>query len=309
MGNKNFKQFFFKIIISACFSLCVQTGLAQQFHQSIDKKSILIGEQINYNLQFVLPSPDYTIEFNLPDSFPHFDFISKVKSDSTDSKGNYMVMQKIVLTSFDSGQWQLPSLPIRITNNTKSYTLNTDSILINVGYAPADSTGKLRDIKPVMDVFVIDNTWLYIIGAVITAIILFILLYRYFKRRPKKQKPIFQSSISPYDEAIQSLKNLSKFNLQLPAEIKEYHTELAAIFKKYFSRKDQRNLLTKTTSDILLTLNENGAEHVVSKVAESLRCSDAVKFAKYLPSVSESENNLQAIKDSIDILEKNWIKN
>jgi len=33
-------------------------------------------------------------------------------------------------------------------------TLNTDQILINVGYAPADSTGELRDIEP-------DGNYLY----------------------------------------------------------------------------------------------------------------------------------------------------
>jgi len=35
------------------------------------------------------------------------------------------------------------------------------------------------------------------------------------------------------------------------------------------------------------------------KAAASLRCNDAVKFAKYLPPSSESEMCLQAIKEAI----------
>ncbi|MEO7048323.1 MAG: hypothetical protein ABI091_23690, partial [Ferruginibacter sp.] len=265
---------------------------------------ILIGEQIHYDLKFVLPNTNYTIEFNLPDSFPHFDIISKLKSDSTDANGHYLVIQRIVLTSFDSGKWTLPSFPIKITNVSKDYTVNSDSALINVGYAPADSTGQLRDIKPVIDVFVIDNTWMYIIGGIVTAIILFILIYRYIKRRPKKEKPVFNSSISPYDEAMQSLKDLGKYNLQAPAEIKEYHTSLAEILKKYLSRRGKRNLMNRTTGDILLALKENDADSVISTVAEALRTGDAVKFAKYIPAVAESNKSMDDIKTGIEMLAK-----
>lgn len=292
----------------AGFASIFQPGFGQSIKTSIDRKDILIGEQIKYNLTFTLPSSEYTIEFNLPDSFPHFDIISKVKSDSVDSKGNYLVFQKIVFTSFDSGKWSVASFPIKIKNATTSYTLNTDSVLINVGYAPADSTGELRDIKPVMEVFVIDNTLLYaIIGAVI-GIILLLLIYRYFKRRKKKEKPIFQSALSPYDEAIKALNDLKKYNLYNAPEVKEYHSALAEIFKKYYSRKSQRNLLNKTTGDILVNLKENQGDIVISSVAEALRTTDAVKFAKYLPPVQESEKSVEQVKNSIELLEKNQLQ-
>jgi hypothetical protein len=304
MASRKTRSLFICIAMFACSSLCVLKSFSQSLQTSIDKKTILIGEQINYDLKFVLPNTNYTIEFNLPDSFPHFDIISKLKSDSTDAKGHYLVMQRIVLTSFDSGTWTLPSFPIKITNVAKDYTVNSDSVLINVGYAPSDSTGQLRDIKPVIDVFVIDNTWMYIIAGIVTAIILFILIYRYIKRRPKKEKPVFNSSISPYDEAMQSLKNLSKYNLQAPAEIKEYHTALSEILKRYLSRRGKRNLMNRTTGDILLALKENAADSVVSAVAEALRAGDAVKFAKYIPAVAESNKSLDDIKTGIEMLAK-----
>ena len=304
MASRKTRSLFLCIAMFVCSSLCVLKSFSQSLQTSIDKKTILIGEQIHYDLKFVLPNTNYTIEFNLPDSFPHFDIISKLKSDSTDANGHYLVIQRIVLTSFDSGKWTLPSFPIKITNVSKDYTVNSDSALINVGYAPADSTGQLRDIKPVIDVFVIDNTWMYIIAGIVTAIILFILIYRYIKRRPKKEKPVFNSSISPYDEAMQSLKELSKYNLQAPAEIKEYHTALAEILKKYLSRRGKRNLMNRTTGDILLALKENDADSVISLVAEALRTGDAVKFAKYIPAVAESNKSMDDIKTGIEMLAK-----
>ena len=305
MASRKIRRSFLRIAMLTCFSMYIQYSSAQSIQTSIDRKNILIGEQINYNLVFTLPSQDYTIEFNLPDSFPHFDIISKIKSDSIDKKGNYLVLQKLVLTSFDSGKWPIISFPISISSNaTAKYTLKTDSIMIDVGYAPADSTGQLRDIKPVMDVFVIDNTWIYIIIASVIAIILLLLIYRYFKGRKKKEKPLFQSSLSAYEEAMQALNNLKKYNLLIAAEVKEYHTALADIFKKYYSRKDQRNLMNKTTGEILVKLKENQLDAIIPATAEALRCSDAVKFAKYLPPERESEKSREEIKAAIDMLEK-----
>jgi len=41
----------------------------------------------------------------------------------------------------------------------------------------------------------------------------------------------------------------------------------------------------------------------VSNLATALRCTDAVKFAKYLPGVAESEDCLKKIKSAIDLIE------
>lgn len=91
---------------------------------------------------------------------------------------------KILLTSFDSGQWSIPSFPISIRkiNTASSYTLNTDPILINVGYSPEDSTGELRDIKPIIAVKLMDNSWWYIAAAVLIGLLLAWFVYRYLKK-------------------------------------------------------------------------------------------------------------------------------
>jgi hypothetical protein len=41
----------------------------------------------------------------------------------------------------------------------------------------------------------------------------------------------------------------------------------------------------------------------ISKLATALRCTDAVKFAKYLPLSNESEDCLQKIKETIHVIE------
>ena len=166
--------------------LCIPSANSQAVKTYIDRNNILIGEPIRVDITVGLSSSVYNVDFGIPDSIAHFEFIQKEKRDTTEN-GVYTLKQSLVFTSFDSGQWLLPSFPITISNeNKQQQSFLSDSVIIKVGYSPADSTNALRDIKPVMDVFVIDRTWLYYLAAAITALILFIIIYRYFKNRKKK---------------------------------------------------------------------------------------------------------------------------
>jgi len=281
-------------------------GYAQSVSTTIDKRAILIGEHIYYELKFTLPNQQYRIDLNVPDSIPHFDIINKRKVDTVDEKGNYIVLQKILFTSFDSGKWNFPAFAVKLRTATSPavYTLNTDPISIDIGYSPADSSGQLRDIKPIMDVSIIDDSWIYIAAGILLALILAYILYRYLKKR-KKEKPLFDSSLSPFDEAMQSLKKLQSYSLNNPGEIKEYHSQLPDIFRKYLSRREQKNFMNMTTGEILVSLKEQGAgSDLVSTIAEAMRTSDAVKFAKYQPSGSENERSLEQVKASIEHINK-----
>ena len=299
-----FHQFFFLFFLLFCLSI---TAFAQSVKTSINTQNILIGEQLQYSLQFTLPSNGYSVQFNVPDSFPHFEIMDKGKFDSVDAANNYLVIQRLKLTSWDSGKWAIPSFAVKIKklSSGDEYTLNTDQIMIDVGYAPADSSGELRDIKPVMDVFYVDRSWMYIAAAVLLALVLLFFIYRYFKNRPKKQKPLFDEKLSPHEEAMKQLALLKGSSCDTAQEAKIYYTSLSDIFKKYFSRKRQQNLMNKTTGEILLGLkNENLPDPLFSNVAESLRIADAVKFARYIPPSYEVDKSWDFISNAIITIEK-----
>ena len=288
------------IVFIALFSFTFAGGQALKTY--IDKNRILIGEHIRYEVKLNLASSSYKVDFGIPDSIPHFDIIEQNKYDTVDEHGVYTLRQTILFTSFDSGVWKLPAFPVTISYPNKAPVRGlTDSVLIQVGYSPADSTNELRDIKPVMDVFVVDRTWIYIAVGILLLIILAVLLYRYFKNRKKKAPPVFNSNLSAFDEAMKALNQLQQ---TANIDAKTYHTTLSAIFKKYYSRKTNKNLMTNTTGDLLLLLKTHTNSEIVSAAAEALRSGDAAKFAKYLPSVSENNQSLQQVKQSIEYLEK-----
>jgi hypothetical protein len=286
--------------------LCNPVANAQALSTRINTNDILIGEHIQYELKINLANSSYKIDIEIPDSIAHFDIISQDKYDTVDAQGVYTIRQNILFTSFDSGVWKFPSFPVIISfPNKASQKLLSDSFLVRVGYSPADSTGQLRDIKPVMEVFVIDRSWMYIAAAVLLGLLLAVLLYRYFKNRKKKAPPLFNSNLSAYDEAIKALQQLVKTPANDSVETKQYYTLLGDIFKKYYSRKANKNLMSETTGDLLLLLQTHvKSPEIISAVAQALRCADAVKFAKYIPPVSENAQSVAQIQATIERLEK-----
>ncbi len=283
-----------------------QQVAAQAVQTAINTNDILIGEQVRFEIKINLANSSYSIDIDIPDSIPHFEIIDQNKYDTTDAAGVYTLRQSILFTSFDSGVWKIPSFPVSISfPNKATQKFLSDSFLIRVGYSPADSTGQLRDIKPVMEVFVIDRQWMYIAAGVLLALVLAYFIYRYFKTREKKAPPLFNTAQSAYEEAMKALQKMQKELPSDAASLKMYYSSLSDVFKKYYSRKTNKNLMSITTGDLLLQLQSQVKDaQVVSGVAEALRCGDAVKFAKYNPPVSQTEQSVLQVKTAIEHLEK-----
>jgi len=293
--------------IGFVFVLSVQFISAQSpsLKTAVDKRQILIGEQLQYSVEASFPANAYNIGwFNVPDSFSHFEVVNRGKIDSIESNGILTCRQTLTLTSFDSGINTIPALAINFDPLADDSTIHlfTDSIPINVSFSPLDSTQTFHDIKSIIEVKD-EVPWLIWAGAaalIILLVVLVVYLVKYFKRR-KKPASVFNSKLSPFDEAMQSLDALQKEQLLYKGDVKQFHTRLIDIFKRYLSRKMQKNILNLTSSEVLLSLNDT----LLSKadtflIAGSLRVTDAVKFAKYFPPTSESESALINTKKVIE---------
>ena len=298
---------FFVFCMSFCYCQSVQT--------ITDRRDILIGEQIELKVKakIPLPSAGKMNGLHVPDSIPHFEIIETSKIDTIEFEDNSKAIeQTIIFTSFDSGRWIFPALLINFAAvaGQPLQKFQTDSFFVNVSYSPPDSTNQLRDIKPIIKISISDYTWYYIIGGSILLLIIVILLYRYFKKRKKIKPAKSSSNLSAVDEAMMELKKLAQYNLYNADEIKLFHTGLAAVFKNYLGRKLSKNLVNETTSDLLISIKKyNMQPGDISKLATALRCTDAVKFAKYLPQPDESNDCLQKIKETIILTEQQTTNN
>ena len=300
-----------RVLFFIVFGLSVQFGLAQppSLKTTVDKRQILIGEQIKYTVEATFPVNTYQLTwFNVPDSFDHFEIVIRGKIDTVEKNGILTCRQTLTLTSFDSGINVLPAQAIIFDplQDDTSYRFFTDSIPINVSFSPMDSSKTFHDIKTIIDVKDVIPLWMWIGGAALLILLIVGIIYliKYFKKK-KKPEPLFNSKLTPFEEAMQSLSMLQKEQLVYVGAIKEFHTKLGDIFKRYLSRKTGKNLLNHTSSDILVLLNDTLlSKGDTSVVAGVLRMADAVKFAKYSPPASENETAFINTKKIIEQIEK-----
>lgn len=295
--------------------LFVQNIFAQAptIKTSVDKNNILIGEQLHYKVSASMPDNTYRLSWlNMPDTIGDFKVVKENKIDSSYANGNLNFSQEITLTSFDSGRHVIPSLVLNVETlqGDSSFNLLTDSIPVNVSFAPMDSTQTFHDIKSIIEVKKQWPWWAWALLALAVAILIFWIrfLIKFFKK--KKTVPgFFNAKFSPFDEAMNSLTELEKGQLLQKDEVKEYHTRLTGIFKRYISRKTKTYKMYLASDEILMDINEYGlTKEQISAFANCLRMSNAVKFAKYIPPQSESENCFKQTREIITEINSNLNK-
>lgn len=288
-------------------SVCIAENVAAQLPEiktTITKNNILIGEQFQYKVESSMPDDSYRLTwFSIPDSFGHFVIVSKNKIDSTTANGKIMLSQELTLTSFDSGRNTIPSLALiaEPLNADSSYTLLTDTLPVNVSFSPLDSVKTFHDIKGIIEVKKEVPWWVWLLIGLGVVIIIFLIIFlvKVFRRREKVAE-IYDAKLSPFDEAMKSLKDLGSENLLQRGEVKDFHIRLTEIFKRYITRKTNSYKLHLTSDEILMELSSYGLEKErLSTFANCLRMSSAVKFAKYVPPVNESEVCLRETRDVI----------
>jgi hypothetical protein len=295
--------------------LFVQNIFAQapSVKTSVDKNNILIGEQLHFRVSTSMPDNTYRLAWlNMPDSIGDFKVVKENKIDSSYANGNLNFSQDITLTCFDSGRHVIPPMALNVETlqGDSSFNLLTDSIPINVSFAPMDSTQTFHDIKSIIEVKKQWPWWAWALLALAVAILIFWVrfLIKFFKKK-KTTPDFFNAKFSPFDEAMNSLTELESGQLLQKDEVKEFQTRLTAIFKRYISRKTKTYKMYLTSDEILMDINEYGlTKEQISAFANCLRMSNAVKFAKYIPPQNESESCFKQTREIITQINSNLNK-
>jgi hypothetical protein len=281
----------------SCFFLFAIISHAQDkvvIRATVDKNNIVIGEQIHFSLEASFP-PHTPMRFFTIDSIPHFEVLERKKIDTIDNEQGIKLTQILTLTSFDSGRWVIP--PFQLIGD---HPMFTDSIPVDVGFSPFDPNQDYHDIKDVIDVQAekpkkTDWYWYVVATVVILAVIVYLLARR-------KQKPVQKAPpVDPFTEAKQELEKLRRENL--PSKL--FYTRLVDIFRVYISRRRGIASLQKTTDDIVVQLRSlNLPKESFNRLAQALRMSDFVKFAKYEPGESDKKDSFNTIKGAIEDIQR-----
>lgn len=288
------------VISLLVFSLYVNAQV--NVRSNIDRDNILIGETVSLTVEAYTPIGANVTWFK-SDTIPHFEILKRDAIDTSQNIDAKKLSQHFAITSFDSGQQYIP--PFEIVVDNQSYF--TDSIPITVSFAPFNPEEDYRDIKDIIEVKRPAVEYLPWVISAIAFVCLVILALLWRRKRSvvadhKKTVP----ALSPYDEAMKALAQLALKNVN-NGEVKTYYSEMNDILRRYVSRKFAVSTFERTNEELIIQLSGKGIpKDAFANLAESLRMSDVVKFAKYHPTEEDNRNNLKIVTSSIEILHKNF---
>ena len=294
-----------KLFLSIFLTILIISSSAGQdvkISSAFDSTKIFIGDQIKFTVTIDQPS-------NLKLSTPVFkdtlckniEIISGPRIDTTkDKSGRIKIIQKYLITSFDSGRYQVR--PVFAENKNegglKRYYSDYSMLdVIRVKIAPQDTTAKIFDIiKPYKAPVTFGEIlpWL-LIAALLGAIVWAVIRYLPKLRKSEAETNIFVPSDPAHVIAFRELERLKREELWQKGETKKYYTELTEILRQYLENRFRVYSLELTTAETLEALvktgfRKNGSYNDLKTV---LTGADLVKFAKYNPVASENESHFQ----------------
>lgn len=252
------------------------------------KEKVLIGEPLKLKLELKAIDRNATVQWKIPDSIPHFEFVSYDTGD--------LFKREITVTSFDSGLWVIENIAVVVPSNVndKPQLLKFPPKEILVEY---DTTGNqlLNDVKPIIEVNAAEQWIGYAIAAL--ALLSLIVLVILFRRWKKKQQQIISEEDSKYtalEEFQLVIEKLKQQSWSTQLEQKQHFSELSHAVKRYFERRLREPLARLTTDETMLQLKPYLVNDRLIAITQVFRLGDAVKFAKF---TADQQDCINAVQD------------
>ncbi|MFT3846639.1 MAG: hypothetical protein QM725_16385 [Lacibacter sp.] len=252
---------------------------------SSDKEKIFIGEPLKLTLELKAIERNAAIRWVIPDSIPHFEYISYDTAD--------LLKREITISSYDSGSWSIDNIAVVVPSNMndKPQLLKFPSKVISVEY---DTTGNrlMNDVKPIIEVNSLQSWIGYLIAALaLLSLIVLMILFRKWKQK-KIQQIEKDNLLPPLEDFQRTVEKLKKMDWSDQLQQKQNFTELSQAVKKYFERKIHQPFSKLTTDEFVLDMKPYLSNEQSITLAQVSRLADAVKFARFFAAEQDCMNAL-----------------
>lgn len=278
-----------------------------QVSTSLDTNRMRIGEQAVLRITSPFDKNFIYTWFSIPDTFNHIEVISRDTIDTLNVNNAWVLQQDIILTSFDSGAWAIPPIPMQYKKpqDTTTYTVYSSPLLLYVNTVPVDTTKAAYDIKGVIEVpwSIMDYIWWIVGGFAILGIVGAAI---YFLRKSQIEKSgvqIVKVKRPAHEVAMEALHTLKEEKLWQQGQVKEYHTRLTDIIRLFIENRFGVPALELTTDEILqYSVIHTQPKDLYDGLKNMLTLADLVKFAKASPVANEHE---QSFADAVEWVTRN----
>jgi hypothetical protein len=270
----------------------------------LDTNKMLIGDQVN--LRFTVTKPvDATVTFpSIKDTITeNLEILTYGMIDTLKKSGNQVTLkQDYMITSFDSAFYFIPSYPFVINGRD---TIYSNPLSLAVFTLQVDTTKQaVYDIKKPYDApwslteFLREYGWYILGGLILIGLVLFFIFYILpkLRRRPAPVIKIFEKPKEPaHFIALRELDKLKAEKLWQSNKIKEYHTKLTEIIRKYIENRFEIMAMEQTSDEILVMYSHMGTVDTKNYeiLHQILKLADYVKFAKANPLPDENDLSMR----------------
>ena len=268
-----------------------------------DTSDYLVGDYIYFSIRVEHDEGIRITPPSLTDKFGQLEVIKVLPVSFEDDKN---VQQfNYIISGYDSARVVIPPIPLTYyaPGSSEPENIETNEVVVFIHTLEVNPS---EDIKDVKDPLRIDLDWLFWILIITITLLVALLAYYLFKRfkKPKEEERIIRRAppVPVYIKALQSLDKLKEKKLWQQGKVKEYHSELTSIIRKYFEDRYSFHSLEMTTAQQMIVLNRvMDNQKLIDVTGSFLANADMVKFAKFVPLPSVNEEMMQ---QAYDIIEK-----
>jgi hypothetical protein len=271
-----------------------------------DSSNYLVGDYIHLTIKV---KHDKGIEIYNPftkEVFNEFELI-KIEDPVLTEEGDKQVTEyKYIVSVYDSSDVSIPPIPVgyKVGKDTTTLIAYTNPVNFTVHTLEVKTDEEIKDVKEPIR---IPLDWrLILLYLLIILAVIILARYLYLRHKKKLEEKNKQTkvirTVPAYITALNSLHSLEEEKLWQKGYVKEYHSKITEIVRKYFEERFYLPALELTTSEAMKRLgNRNDASGIIQTTEEFLNNADLVKFAKYVPIASVNE---EMMKQAYQIVEK-----
>jgi len=306
-------KFFIKILILIVAVVIINQSNAQEVRawSSIDTNAITIGDQIKYELGITVPVSTEVAWPTFVDTLStNIEILNRSSIDTAISGKEISLRQQLLITSFDSGYFEIPPVDFafKVGNDTATLYTSTNLLFLQVYVPEVDTSQAFKSIVgPIEEPYTLRELLPWIFGGGAFLIIVGFLIF-YFVRRSKRQ-PVFKRKSKPiipaHILAISKLEELRLNKVWQSGQLKKYYSELSDIIREYMVNRYSFDAMEMTSYEIINELQEHGInQDAMGKLESVMNLSDMVKFAKAIPTALENDLALTHCVDFVNETKK-----
>lgn len=292
----NSRKLFLKILLLIILTLPSSATYAQDEIDTLltsNHRQLTVGDPVRLTLTVTHPTGYRIIIPELPRRWGEYEILSQGQLTTVaNSQNTEFTRQIIEVTLFAPGEFATPPLSITVRTNTNEiFEIEVSPVSLIVESVLTQSDLALRDIRPQIDLSV-PPLWPWLVAALIIVGVIAWVVYRRWKL--KRQLALAAALLidprTPYEKARDEFARIERLNLPAQARLKEHYTLVADCVRQYLEDEYQVPGLDRTTGELRQMLKLSPLEHQHTQpLIELLRESDLVKFAKYVPKMTNAQ--------------------